>query len=264
MQFIKDMQLKVLSYNIHKGYGWSKEYYSLKDIRALIKATESDIVFLQEVVGRNIIYKKKGLIDAQFEFLAESVWPHYAYAHNALYDHGHCGNLILSKYPIESWENINLTTNSLEKRGLLVCKIHIPASQKKYVYVACVHLDLLHRGRVQQYNMIKNKITSLDSVNDLPLIIAGDFNDWNRKSGPVFEEELGMVEAHKHVHGKLAYTFPAGLPFFSLDRIYVKNVIIHEAHIVKPPPQIENKKHFSDHLPLLCRIEIPGSDAHAV
>jgi endonuclease/exonuclease/phosphatase family metal-dependent hydrolase len=226
--------------------------YFLQDMKELIKSAEADIVFLQEVVGQNEQYKKKGLIDSQFEYLADSVWPHFSYAKNALYDHGHHGNLILSRFPIESWENINLSTNSFEQRGLLVCKLRLP--QDKYIYACCVHLDLTHKGRLQQYEMIKNKIRLLEGAN-LPLVIAGDFNDWNKKSTEVFENEMAMTEVHKFLHGKFARTFPAGFPLLPLDRVYIKNLTATASYIFPPP----KKNHFSDHLPLFCEVEIVES-----
>jgi len=227
--------------------------YFLHDMRALINSAQADIVFLQEVVGQNDIYKKKGLIDAQFEFLADTVWSHYSYAKNSLYDHGHHGNLILSRYPIESWENINITTNVLEKRGLLVCKIILSALQKKYIYAACAHLDLFHSGRKVQYQIIKNKILSLDPTGQIPLVVAGDFNDWSKKAGPVFEQEMGMQEAYKKANGRFAKTFPAGLPLLSLDRIYVKNLKVVDSNILRRPA---HQNHFSDHLPIYCEVEV--------
>lgn len=247
------MKLKILSYNIHKGYDWKNQKYFLQDMRELINSAEADIVLLQEVVGRNVVYKKRGLIDSQFEYLADTVWSHYSYAKNSLYDHGHHGNLILSRYPIESWENINLSTNFLEKRGLLVCKIQIPQLQNKHIYAACVHLDLLHSGRKLQYEMIKNKLLALQSDTKLPFVLAGDFNDWNKKSSEVFESELHMQEAYKIRHGHYAKTFPAGLPLLCLDRIYVKNMKVTDADIVGRP---EHQDHFSDHLPIYCEVEI--------
>ncbi len=227
--------------------------YFLEDMKVLINSSQADVVFLQEVVGRNDIYKKKGLVDSQFEFLADTVWPHYTYAKNSLYDHGHHGNLILSRYPIESWENINLTTNNLEKRGLLVCKIRLPEPVNKNIYAACVHLDLFHSGRKLQYQMIKKKILSLDMLKDAPLVIAGDFNDWNKKSTSVFEDELGMKEAYKETHGSFARTFPAGFPMLSLDRIYVKNLDVVASHIFE---RAIHQNHFSDHLPIFCEVKL--------
>jgi endonuclease/exonuclease/phosphatase family metal-dependent hydrolase len=100
--------------------------------------------------------KEKGLIDSQFEFLSDTLWPHFSYAQNALYDHGHHGNLILSKFPIENWENINLSTNPFEQRGMLVCKIKLPHLPDKSFYAACLHLDLLHKGRTSNMKKSEN------------------------------------------------------------------------------------------------------------
>lgn len=247
------MKIKVLSYNIHKGYDWTNQKYFLSDMRALINSSGADLVFLQEVVGQNIKYQKKGLIDSQFEYLADSAWSHYSYAKNAVYDHGHHGNLILSRYPIESWENLNISTNSFEKRGMLICKIRLPEVPNGYLHAICTHLDLLHIGRKAQYQKIKQKIADIDSKQNVPLILAGDFNDWSQKSSIIFEQELNMTEAYKSRHGYLAKTFPAGWPLLPLDRIYVRQADVLDSKILR---RAEHQGHFSDHLPLYCELEI--------
>jgi endonuclease/exonuclease/phosphatase family metal-dependent hydrolase len=245
------MQLKVLTYNIHKGFDWNKKNYFLEDIKNLIKTSHADIVLLQEVVGQNNQYKKKGLIDAQFEYIADSVWPHYSYAKNAVFDYGHHGNLILSHYPIQSWEHKNISTNPLEQRGMLFCKIQLKEKGKS-LYVICVHLDLLNRGRHKQYGMIKKYIKSLDIPDGAPLILAGDFNDWNKQASSVMEDEMNMIEVHKSQHGMYAKTFPAGMPLLSLDRIYVRNIQMVHSYTL---PKVEGN-HFSDHLPLFCELKV--------
>ena len=244
------MRLRILTYNIHKGFDWNKKNYFLEEIKNLVQASNADIVFLQEVVGDNSQYKKKGLIDSQFEYIADSVWSHYSYAKNAVYDNGHHGNLILSQFPILFWNNTNISTNIFEKRGILFCQISIP-NQKNSIYVFCVHLDIFNKGRNLQYLMIKNYIASLNIPSDAPIIIAGDFNDWNMQATASFENDLQMSEVHKHLHGVFAKTFPAAFPILSLDRIYVKNLLVKSSKVL---PNLE-KNHFSDHLPLLCEVE---------
>ncbi len=247
-----NMRLKILSYNIHKGFDWNNRKYYLQEMKNLINSSEAEIVFLQEVVGKNEIFKKKGLVDSQFEYLADELWPHFSYAQNALYDHGHHGNLILSKYPIETFENLNLSTNSWEKRGMLVCKIKIPPMEKRpeqTIYAACLHLNLLHMGRKIQYEKIKTFVQQKEDQN-IPFIIAGDFNDWNQKSFTVFEETLGMQEVHKHINGHFARTFPAKVPILCLDRIYVKNLEVINSHVVF------YDQHLSDHLPIFCEVNL--------
>lgn len=253
------MLIKILSYNIHKGFDWKNKNYFLKEMKEFIKSSHADIVFLQEVVGKNNKYKEQGMIDAQFEFLSDQLWPHFSYGHNAVYDHGHHGNLILSKYPIESFENVDISTNTWEKRGLLTCKITLPENEscrQKFFYAACSHLNLLHTGRLLQYQKIKAHILTKNCDHDTPIIIAGDFNDWNEKCAHVFEDDLGMEEAHKAIHGKFAKTFPAFYPLLSLDRIYVKNLKVKASIILEPKKTHNLLAHLSDHRPVYCEVEI--------
>jgi endonuclease/exonuclease/phosphatase family metal-dependent hydrolase len=242
------MKLKILSYNIHKGFDWKNRKYRLQEMKDIINTSKAEIVFLQEVVGKNETYKEKGLIDSQFEFLADELWPHYSYAKNALYDHGHHGNLILSKYPIESFENINLSTNAWEKRGMLVCRIFIP-ERREYVYAACLHLNLFHGSRKKQYDIIKDYVQSDVVDKESAFIIAGDFNDWNQKSFQTFETILGMKEVHKSIHGSFARTFPSRVPVLCLDRIYVKNLKVLDSQVI-----FHSEVHPSDHLPLYSEV----------
>ncbi|MGZ3789011.1 MAG: endonuclease/exonuclease/phosphatase family protein [Bacteriovorax sp.] len=257
------MRLKILSYNIHKGFDWKNRNYFLHEMKDFIRSSEADIVFLQEVVGKNEKYKDQGLIDSQFEFLADEIWPHFSYGHNAVYDHGHHGNLILSKFPIETFENIDLSTNNWEKRGLLLCKIALPIdSQRSFFYAACSHLNLLHGGRLLQYQIIKKHIQAKEvseQEKNIPFIIAGDFNDWNKKCAHVFEDDLMMNEVHKTIHGNFAKTFPSALPLLCLDRIYVKNVHVSKVAILGPTKTENVLHHLSDHLPLYCEVVFDGA-----
>lgn len=255
------MIIKILSYNIHKGFDWKNKKYFIKEVKEFISSSNADIVCLQEVVGKNSKFKDQGLIDSQFEYLADELWPHYSYGRNAVYDHGHHGNLILSKFPIESYENIDLSTNRFEKRGLLICKIAIPNNgelSNNFFYVACSHLNLLHKGRILQYQKIKEHI-KLKSTEGVSFVMAGDFNDWNKKSADVFERELNMQEVYKSTHGVFAKTFPAGYPLLCLDRIYVKNLKINNVKIFEPKPSHTVLEHLSDHLALFCEVELYGS-----
>jgi len=53
-------------------------------------------------------------------------------------------------------------------------------------------------------------------------LIAGDFNDWRNQMSRVLESELDVHDVF-HLHdGSPARSFPARLPMFRLDRIYVR------------------------------------------
>ena len=84
--------LKVLSYNIHKGFSVGNRRFVLERIRQAIRTVHADVVFLQEVLGqheKHRIHVQGWPSQTQFEFLADQVWPHHAYGKNATYTAGH-------------------------------------------------------------------------------------------------------------------------------------------------------------------------------
>src|SRR4051794_6046394 len=122
-------QLRLISYNIHKGFSSGRKKLVLNKIRSALHVIHPDIVLLQEVQGEHEGHSqrfKDWPAQPQFEYLAHELWPHFAYGKNAVYTHGHHGNAILSKYPFSDFENIDVSTNAFERRGLLHGVIHIP------------------------------------------------------------------------------------------------------------------------------------------
>ncbi len=71
---------------------------------------------------------KTGRIRPIDEFLADTMWSDYAYGRNAVYPEGHHGNAVLSRFPIEYYENRDISVGNGEKRGLLYCRIVPPRS----------------------------------------------------------------------------------------------------------------------------------------
>jgi endonuclease/exonuclease/phosphatase family metal-dependent hydrolase len=242
--------LKVLSYNIHKGLNWGSGKVVIKQIKSAIKNSKADIVFLQEIVGEHKLFEKKYSHwpkGHQLEYLADEIWSEYAYAKNAVFNHGHYGNAILSKYPIIQWSQQNISTNRFEQRGILHCTIDVGGDYQLHAY--CLHLDLTHTGRKKQYKIIEDRILQ-DVKNSDPVIVAGDFNDWNKQGHVTFEKKLNMFEVFKDLYGDYAKTFPAKFPLLKLDRIYTKNLKIEHGEICENLPW----KNLSDHLPLLATL----------
>ncbi len=237
----------LLSYNIHKGFNLTKTQYTLDLIKKSIQESGADILCLQEVCGPNHHPVKEQLhpIHTQFEFLADGVWPHYAYGKNAVYVQGHHGNAILSKFPIESFHNLDISTNALEKRGLLHAKITWP--QVGSLHVMTAHLNLLHSGRMKQCSHIAEYIQ--DSVGPKDhLVLAGDFNDWQESLSKEFASRIQLKEAFYEHHQKHAKTFPSIFPLLKLDRIYFRNLSAMRAVSFVGSPWRE----LSDHCPLLA------------
>ena len=218
-------KLRIVTINIHKGFSWRNRRLILNRLREAIRFTKADIVFLQEVVGRNSVKAEKHRNwpdKAQHEFLADAMWQYFAYGKNAFYPHGHHGNAILSKYPILHSEQIDISTNRLEQRGFLYCAIKIPCIPNP-LHCLCIHMGLFAASRRKQLRMQAGFINRY-IPREAPIIMAGDFNEWHGREVEEFAERLGMKDAAIEVNGKKARTFPARIPALSLDRIYLRGL----------------------------------------
>lgn len=247
---IEEIALKILTYNIHKGFNFTNSRFILHQIRELLCHVNADIVFLQEIHGKN--EKHEFTIsdwpkESQFEFLAEAVWPHYAYGKNAIYKKGHHGNAILSKYPFSFWENIDVSIQKRASRSLLHGIIDLPHGE--ILHVICVHFGLLKFERERQIRVLCERIRNNIPQNE-PLVIAGDFNDWRNHSAPQLESELGLHEIFKTLRGSYARSFPAWQPTLAIDRIYYRGF---QPELCKRFNQNPWRR-LSDHLPLYAEL----------
>src|SRR4051794_40898968 len=171
--------LHIATYNIHKGFSFFKRRLVIHEMRDHLRALGADLVFLQEVQGghkRHASRFENWPEQPQHEFLADSIWTDFAYGRNSVYDAGHHGNAILSRFPITSWSNEDISEHRFESRGLLHCEIEIPEWKEK-LHCVCVHLGLLAHHRSRQLRATQSHIQDL-VPRDAPLIVAGDFNDW--------------------------------------------------------------------------------------
>jgi len=249
----KTTSLKVLTYNIHKGFSVGKVRFVLHSIREALSQVQADLVFLQEIQGEHTKRKEKVIgwpDEPQFEFLAAELWPHYAYAKNAIYKKGHHGNAILSKYPIVSWENIDVSAHKRASRSLLHGIIEIPETKQR-VHVVCIHIALFKVERERQFKILYNRIKSHVPRNE-PVIIAGDFNDWRGHAEDHLEMDLNLKEVFKVLTGRHAKTFPAIKPALQVDRIYYRGLTPELCMRLNKKPW----RTLSDHIPLYAEFSL--------
>ena len=245
--------LKVLTVNIHKGFTFFNRKFILHELREAVRSVGADVVFLQEVTGTHARHENKVAnypSTPHYEFLADSIWPQFAYGRNAVYTNGHHGNAVLSKFPIVSFENRDVSISGPERRGLLHCVLQVPG-RDTHIHAICVHLGLAESHRIKQLHMLCDMVRN-DIPPSNPVIAAGDFNDWRRRAHEVLEQGAGMHEVFVQANGKAARTFPARYPLLPLDRIYVRNAIGHAPMVLPLKPW----SHLSDHAPLAAEIEI--------
>jgi len=256
--------LKILTYNIHKGFSPGNRHFILHKIKSALQSTNADIIFLQEIQGKHADNAKNihnWPDDSQFEFLADEIWPHHAYGKNAIYSQGHHGNAILSKMPFSKYENINVSYMKSASRSLLHGVIH-PSETRKPLHVICVHLGLFSFERQRQLIKLVKRIEEFVPHNE-PLIIAGDFNDWMGRAEKYLCHELKLSDAFKSEQGKLARTFPSWMPVLPMDRIYTRGLKITQCQRLHNSHQDYSREHshehnwtsLSDHLPLLAEFD---------
>ncbi|MGB6977009.1 MAG: endonuclease/exonuclease/phosphatase family protein [Gammaproteobacteria bacterium] len=248
-----DFHLKVLTYNIHKGFSPGNARFVLREIREALTIIHPDLVFLQEIQGEHFKHRThitNWPTESQFEFLADQLWSHHAYAKNAIYEEGHHGNAILSKYPIVSWENIDVSPYPTASRSILHGVIEIPELHFK-LHALCIHLGLFKIEREQQLITLCQRIESHVPHNE-PLIIGGDFNDWRGHAEAHLEQDLELREVFKVLTGNHARSFPAWRPTLQVDRIYFRGVKPELCARLKQEPW----KRLSDHLPLYAEFSV--------
>lgn len=236
--------LRAVTLNIHKGLSHFNRRMVIHELRDGLRALDPDVVFLQEVQGLNQRFTLRFNtcpVEPQYEFLAGDKWQHI-YGCNAVYDHGHHGNAILSRYPFVSFENYDVSDHRFERRGLLHSVVAVPGWRRN-LHCVCVHLSLHEGGRNRQLEAISGRLEELAS-RDVPMIIAGDFNDWRHRATTILERRLGMTEVSVAHHGRALATFPSILPMLRLDRIYVRGFRVEAAQVHKGKPW----SMLSDHL----------------
>ena len=244
--------LRVVTLNIHKGLSQFNRRVVIHDLREGLRALKADLVFLQEVAGLNQRHALRFAAwpgESQHEFLAGEELQH-VYGRNAVHQYGHYGNAVLSRFPILSSENEDVSDHRFERRGLLHTVVKVPG-WKRNLHCVCVHLSLHERGRGRQLDAIAARMEEI-ADNQMPIIVAGDFNDWRQRASGILEKKLGMTEVSVAAGGRHSRTFPSLLPLLRLDRIYVRNAIGHAPVVLPSHPW----SHLSDHAPLAAEIEL--------
>lgn len=219
-------------------------------MKKAINELNIDLCLLQELSGKSTISEKKVLNENQLEYLADTTWKHSKYGKNAVYPKRHHGNAILSKYSILDSSNQSLTLHKLEQRGFLHCTIQIDQCEKQ-LHVINTHLNLRTKDRQKQVSVILKYIEET-IPKESPLILAGDFNDWNYSVDKLIKAKSNLVDVYFKKHRSFAKTFPSVIPTLGLDRIYFRNLKPLFAEVLDSPTW----QKLSDHLPVYSEFEI--------
>lgn len=236
--------MRLLSYNIHKGIGGRDRRYRFERILEVIAAEQPDIICLQEV-DRNV--RRSKYHNQPDQFAEHFSFSNRLFQLNVHVQTGGYGNLLLSRWPMSSHHQIQLTKQTKKPRGAQLAIIQSPSG---LVQIVNWHLGLGERERHWQTRRLLEH-HSFREGKELPQLIVGDFNDWRNTlaAGPFvvhgFQQLTAPISRFR--------SFPAYLPLGSLDKAFWRGQFSQlSAHIAKR----KLARDASDHLPLIVDFEL--------
>ncbi len=240
------LPLRVVTWNIHKGIGGVDRRYRPERVVEVLAECDADLVLLQEVDEG----ARRSRRDRQVDLLGDALGlGHRAYFPNHVLKQGHYGNAILSRFPLDHAENLDLTLPLKKKRGSLHARLTVTDGKRRArLWIHNVHLGLAEYERKRQLQRILDWQAGHRMSDRTTVLIGGDLNDvWNTL-GPTVLEPAGF--AGISIRPK---TFPAVRPVRPLDAVFVRGParITRAGAIVKPPA-----RDASDHLPLVVSLRV--------
>lgn len=250
------MKIRVLTYNIHRAIGVDRRFRPER-IAHIIDNYRADIVLLQEV-DEGVPRSRE--MDLAAELASDLGFPYRAVGHNVALRKGRYGNATLSRYPILSERNIDLTISLWKRRGCQHTAISLPnpddeRAPARQLDVFNLHLGLSAWERARQAELLarSREMTAL-SV-DTPCLVGGDFNDWRSLLVPFLTNGMNFRSATDSSagHGKPLLTYPSFFPRGPLDRIYYRGSLrLLSAHRCR----LGLARVASDHLPIVADFDL--------
>jgi len=225
--------IRVLTWNVHGCVGRD----GVRDpnrVARVLAAAQPDISALQEIDNRT-----SAAAQDPFSYFGELFGWTSVSARTLAAKDGHYGHIVLSRWPIESLGEVDLSVRWSERRKAIVGAIEAPAGR---VIVIAVHLGLMPFERRRQFVRLRERIRE---IAERPLIVLGDFNDFPGRR--LNERSLSRSLA---ATPPLA-TYPSRLPLLPLDRIWFSPPLD-----LVTAATLQDAEHVSDHLPLVASLRL--------
>ena len=192
----------MLTLNARQGFRAGGRHEALLRIRDALRASQADLVFLQEVGAAAGAESSM----QQYEVLADGVWtstptdamPSRRAAITAM--------RFSPGIPSTSWRNVDVSVGLAEPRGLLHAVIALTGGRGP-LHAICLHLALRESHRRWQVERLLEFVAH-ELPRDAALIIAGDFNDWRERAHRRLVHDGGLQEVHSSAAGGRRALFP--------------------------------------------------------
>lgn len=229
--------LRIASYNIHRCVGGDGRADASRVAR-VIQEIGCDTVGLQEVDNQ----PDAGHDSMQLDFIAATTGMTPVAGHTIIRHEGHYGNALLTRRPILAVRRHELSFGNREPRGALEVELDVAG---RMVRVFVTHLGL--RPAERRYQVQKMMGLLHDIPRDQPVVVLGDINEWLPLGRPLrwLHELLGHAPAER--------SFPARLPMFALDRVWVRP---RDTLLVFGTHRSEMASRASDHLPVMAIVAL--------
>ena len=238
MGCVASPQLVVATWNIHHGAGLDGQI-DVDRLAAVLRDSGADLIALQEVdVG---VTRSRGL-DLPTE-LATRLGMHAVFSRNIDFQGGEYGNAILSRWPIDAWDNLHYTMlREGEQRGLLTAQIITPLGPVAFI---ATHIDYRPDDSERLANLTEIEARAARSDPGTAVILCGDFNDLpgSRVHRTLCTRFTDLWEQAGEGDG---FTFPADLPIRRIDWILLRRDSPFSARRADVPAT-----RASDHRPLV-------------
>ena len=223
-----------MSYNVHACIGRDGGFRPDR-IAEVLESTNADLIGLQEIQDRS--YAGARVTD----FLAKRLAMHAYRGPSLRRGTDEYGNLLLSRQPAGRVALHDLSVDRREPRGAIEADFDFHG---QILRCFVTHLGLSAAERRKQ---LAHLLTIMRRDDAEIRIFAGDINEWRSGSS--------ALRSLARIFGKLPSpnTYPSGLPFLALDRIYVTPAsCLKELRVVNS----RCARIASDHLPLRGEISI--------
>lgn len=215
------MRLRVATYNVHRCVGRDGHSDPARVMRVL-RALDADVIALQELQ-----WNPEAALHVLAEFAKQLGYRSVA-GPTLLDGRGHYGNALLTRLPVRDVRHSDLSFGGREPRGALDVSLDTAAHT---IRVIATHLGLRPAERRMQMQTL---LELLQKSAHRTTVLMGDLNEWFLWGRPLrwLHRRFGRTPAPR--------TFPARLPLFALDRIWVlpQEHLLHLCVHVAPPASV--------------------------
>lgn len=241
---------RIATYNIHKSRGLDGRVRPQRIVEVL-REIDADVIALQEVVSQKTSDREAD----QSLYFAEELGYHWAMGENRTHRGGAYGNVVLTRFPIQSSHNYDISIAGCEPRGGLSVDVRLGGAT---LHIFNVHMGTAYIERRRQARRLLDEILHTHETSGARIVL-GDFNEWTRGlASRLFAAQFQSADPRRYLGRARAY--PGVLPLLHLDHIYFDSALkLCQLSLHRSRKALV----ASDHLPLVADLALRPSVAAA-